>query len=189
MYFSKRLRVLAVAGLAMIALCGANSGCSPSTTSGTIEQASQEANQLKLITALPAPHVDTSGERMNLVKRLERLNTENMSGYVYLFTEQGTMIAFYPVKGKVSSLNSFLSGDQKPTYFGMMKDAQGREIQGPGWQMTESPDYDGTYGKNVEGIFFFTADTDTYVEWKGPYLFTDAPLKVAQAPVMIREIK
>lgn len=172
-------RFIVIAAAALIL-----AGCEPPPNSAVHEQASQEANQATLLHALPAPHLDTSGERKNLIRRLERLNTENMSGYVYLFTEQGTMIAFYPVKGKVSSLNSYLSGEQKPAYFG--SDDEGHS--GAGWQMVESPDYDGAYGRNSDGIFFFTADTDTYVEWKGPYLFTDAPLKVAQAPIMVRDI-
>ncbi len=155
-------------------------------TSATIEQAQTEDNQQRLIKAIPAPRLATSGERLNLAKRLQRLNTENMSGYVYLLN-YGTVVAFYPIKGKVTSLNAFLSGDQKPAYFGQSA-TQGTNTTWAGWQMVESPDYDGAYGKNSDGIFFFTSDTDAYVEWHGDYLFSDQPLKLSQQPVMIRDI-
>lgn len=189
---NKRVRNVAVVSaisLGLMLTLSGNAGCipSPAGNSALTEQNDQEANQAHLDTVLPPPKLDTSGERANLIKRLERLNTENMSGYVYLFTEQGTMIAFYPVKGKVSSLNSYLTGDQKPVADPHCVTA-GSDYSCPSVTI-ESPDYDGTYGKNADGIFFFTADTDTYVEWKGPYLFTDAPLKVAQQPIMVREIK
>ena len=42
-------------------------------------------NQLRLITAQPAPEIKFSNERENLKKRAERLNDPNKLGYVYLF--------------------------------------------------------------------------------------------------------
>lgn len=54
--------------------------------------------------------------------------------------------------------------------------------------MIEQPDYDGAYGKNAEGIFFFTADSNAYVEWAGDYLFSDQPLRLNQEPMMVRNV-
>lgn len=159
-----------------------DAGCDGTPDSSQVEQAQQEVTQKRLLVAQPAPRIEVSMERRNLTRRLERLNTENMSGYVYLLTQSGTVVAFYPVKGKITSLNSYLSGQEK-----IVNDPHGST--GVGSLLMESPDYDGAYGKNSDGVFFFTADTDTYVEWKGDYMFTDAPVKLAQQPIMIREIK
>ena len=178
------MRMKALIGIALMTtlLMGAGGSCTP-TTSGSVEQQAQEKSQMNLIQAYPAPQLAYSGERLNLIKRLKRLNTENMSGYVYLLTQQGAVVAFYPINGKVTSLNAYLSGDTKPNYF-----REPSSLPDPGWQMTESPDYDGAYGKNSDGIFFFTADTDAYVEWHGDYLFSDAPLQLSQPPLAVRQI-
>jgi hypothetical protein len=52
----------------------------------------------------------------------------------------------------------------------------------------EAPDLDGTYGENVDGIFFFTTE-GAYVEWKGEYLMSDQPLKLTTQPELFREVK
>lgn len=52
----------------------------------------------------------------------------------------------------------------------------------------ESPDFDGSYGDNGEGIFFFLTD-GTYMEWNGKYFLSDEPVKLAQQPLMVYETK
>lgn len=176
-----------LASLTCLALLSA---CGPYTeSSASKEQRAQESNQQGLINAIPAPKLQTSLERKNLVERLQRINQENMTGCIYL-VNYGTVMAFYPVRGKVTSLNSYLSGDQKPAYFRRGSDDSGWDssTSGPGWQMVESPDYDGAYGKNTDGIFFFTADTNAYVEWKGEYLWSDQCLALNTQPLMVRQI-
>lgn len=133
-----------------------------------------EETQRRLMDAQPMPRIDISAERKNLVKRLERLNTQNMSGYVYLIS-YGQVVSHYPVDGKVTSLNAYLMAGETPC------SAEGR--------MCEQPDLDGAYGQNDQGIFFFTADTDTYVEWKGEYVFTDQPLTLSIQPRLERQVK
>lgn len=131
-----------------------------------------EANQKNLVSNIGLPTLRTSLERKNLKERLERINQENMTGCVYLFNH-GSVVAFYPVRGKVSSMKSYLTpGDEIKT--------------GP--IVVEAPDLDGAYGENAEGIFFFTADTNSYVEWAGEYLFTDQCLKVSAQPQLVRVI-
>lgn len=183
----QRKFLMAIAALGFLAACGPVDQTKPAADPTRIEQAAQKANQQQLIVAQPAPHLDVSMERKNLVKRLERLNTENMSGYIYLLTQQGQVVAFYPIAGKVTSLNSYLSGDTRNIDDDHCQHAFGDGYSCPGIQV-ESPDYDGAYGKNSDGIFFFTADTDAYVEWHGDYLFSDQPLKLTTPPIMVRNI-
>jgi hypothetical protein len=157
--------------------------CEPKVDSTIFNANSVEENQQRLMAAIPAPVLDTSLERANLVERLKRINQQNMSGYIYLLS-YGRVVASYPIRGKVTSLNAFLMAGERP--YGCKNSEPGDCNAG---RMIEQPDYDGAYGKNAEGIFFFTADTNAYVEWAGDYLFSDQPLKLNQEPMMVREVK
>lgn len=173
--------------LAVPLLLANKGGCEMEDNTATREQVNQERNQSKLFNVQPPPQISVSAERKNLIERLKRLNTENMSGCVDLVSN-GTIVARYTVRGKVTSLNSYLTGKEKPAWFGGYRNEDGNLVNGAGWQMVESPDYDGTYGENAHGIFFFTADTNSYVEWKGDYLFTDQCLAAATKPLLVRQV-
>ena len=88
-------------------------------------------------------------------------------------------MAYYPVKGKVSSLNSYLSTPQQVIRW-PEKSADKFVV--------DSPDFDGTYGQNDDGIFFFTT-SNAYVEWKGDYLWSDQPLQLTQQPELVVNLK
>lgn len=140
------------------------------------EMEQTETNQQRLATAQPPPQISVSLERKNLIRRLERLNKENQISYIYLIS-YGKVMAFYTVNGKVSSLNSLLTTPEQVV-----------NIPSPGGGYVQhvlpSPDFDGSYGKNPEGIFFFTT-SDVYVEWEGQFLWSDQPLKLTQPPELV----
>lgn len=165
---------------AIILLSGCNEGNTQNTT--TQNARAVESNQKRLMTAIPAPQLDTSLERQNLVERLKRINQQNMSGYIYLLS-YGRVVSSYPIRGKVTSLNAYLMAGSAPQKDPNTNSNTTSSI------MVEQPDYDGAYGENAKGIFFFTADTNAYVEWAGDYLFSDQPLRLNQEPLMVREIK
>jgi hypothetical protein len=173
----KKLTILAAAA----ATLGLTACSEQLPTSRTTEQAAVARNQDTLLNDTPLPQLRTSLERKNLARRLERINAQNMTGCVYLIS-QGQVMSFFPVRGKVSSLKSYLtSGDR------ILDDPNGSYDAGSA--IVEAPDLDGAYGDNAEGIFFFTADTDTYVEWAGDYLFTDACLALTQQPRLERQVR
>lgn len=134
-----------------------------------------EVNQQKQLQATPIPILPMSQERENLVKRAKRINVQNMSSCVTLFTQSGAVVGFFPVAGKVSSLNSYLLPGDRTEYYSS------------GSVVLEAPDIDGAYGKNADGIFFFTADTDSYVEWQGDYFWSDQCLAPAVQPLLVRQ--
>src|SRR4051812_27913241 len=84
----------------------------PQASTARTEMTLTDDNQQRLATAQPPPQISVSLERANLIKRLERLNKQNANGYVY-FLEYGKVMAYYPVKGKCSSLNSYLTTSQQ----------------------------------------------------------------------------
>lgn len=148
----------------------------------TEEQTVREI-QKTIVNNVPVPQITSSQERINVAKRAELFNNENKISFIYL-VNYGKVMAFYSVKGKVSSLRSYMSPIQK-----IIK-ATGEPCEN--WNSTcytvDAPDIDGTYGDNVEGIFFFTTE-GAYVEWKGDYMMSDQPLKLTTTPELVRTIK
>jgi hypothetical protein len=159
-------------------------GCDERIKTGdsTITEMEQtEVNQQRLVKAVPPPVLTDSLERHNLSERLKRLNKSDAIGYVYLLSLDGKIVAYYTVKGKVSSLNSLLTTPVQTVRIGFGTD-------GSSYHDLPSPDFDGSYGKNPEGIFFFTTD-GAYVEWTGNHLYSDRPLRISQPPVMVMDVK
>lgn len=173
----KKFLLLGVAALSLTACLG-----EPDVAAR--EQAAQRAVQERMVQATPLPDLQYSAERTNLVRRAERLNTENVNGCVTLLS-YGRVVAQYNVAGKVSSLNAYLTGDQRYARVEATNRGGGRVSA---YEMIESPDVDGTYGQNVDGIFFFEANTDAYVEWRGDYLFSDQCLTPNERPALTRAV-
>lgn len=166
------------------------SGCIEDTpaapSAAKIEMRQNEESQQRLIKSVPTPKVQTSLERKNLARRIEKINQENMVSYIYLIS-YGRVMAYYTVSGKVSSLNSYLTAMERVEK--VADSYHGSAGAYPATFVTmEAPDLDGTYGKNVEGIFFFTTE-GVYVEWNGQYIWSDQPLKITQPPELVKEVK
>lgn len=172
-----RSMLLAVAALGIGLTLAACDSQPRAQSARQIEQTAAQTNQQNLNRSVPIPVLPMSQERENLVKRATRINVQNMSSCVTLFAENGAVVAFFPVQGKVSSLNSYLlSGDQ------IVDGVSGGYRQS---LVVEQPDIDGAYGQNADGIFFFTADTDAYVEWKGSYFWSDQCLRPSGTPLLV----
>ena len=132
-----------------------------------------------LVDNQPTPtDIDYSLERYNLIRRAYWVNGQREKaialpcgvtkplGYIILFSASGAVIGRFVVDGKVSSLNSFLTANMIQKYH-----SNGGVVE------TELPDIDGSYGENVDGIFFFTTD-GKYIEWTGDFLYSDIPFTV-----------
>lgn len=141
--------------------------------------------QEQLINAVPVPQLQTSLERINVAKRAQIFNDEAKVSYIYL-VNYGKVMAFFTVKGKVSSLRSYMVPNQKLVREGT-RDCYWESPVGSCYTI-DAPDIDGTYGENVEGIFFFTTE-GAYVEWRGDYMMSDQPLKLATPPELVRNIQ
>lgn len=143
------------------------------------------AVQKDLVNAVPIPQLTNSLERENVAKRAELFNKSDKISYIYL-VNYGKIMAYYSVKGKVSSLRSYMAPMQK------LINNKGEDCSD--WNATgscytvDAPDIDGTYGENVEGIFFFTTE-GAYVEWHGDYMMSDQPLTLSTPPELVRSVK
>jgi len=144
------------------------------------DQQQTAENFKRLYDAVPPPKMMDSQERRQLVKRLERFNVATKISYIYLI-DRGQIMAFFTVKGKVSSVNSMLTCTNQLVY-----DGYGTSYGRTGVHVVDSPDLDGSYGSNGDAIFFFT-DKDVYIEWNGKYLLCDQYIKLDQPPVLVLE--
>jgi len=159
---------------------------------GPSNSAMQESNQIteRLRDNVPVPQLTTSSERKNVAKRAELFNNEDKISYIYLVS-YGKVMAFYTVQGKVSSLRSYLTPIEQivDRYGDTCERGDSSDwCRGSNEFVVSAPDIDGTYGENVEGIFFFTTE-GAYVEWKGEYMMSDQPLKLTTQPELTRQIK
>lgn len=143
------------------------------------EQERTEANQTVLNSKQPAPRVNWSLERDNLIKRAMLMNDRGVTMYMYVFIEGvGTPIGYYIVN-KVSSVNSQLTNPEQVIYSGSATTHYSYEV-------LSSPAEDGSYGTNGDAIFGFTPD-GLYMEHNMKYIVATAPLKFKDVP-MIGEI-
>lgn len=161
-------------------------GCEAQNTTYGKETQQLNANQNKLSQAVPIPQLSTSQERLNIKRRAELFDQENKVSYIYL-VNYGKVMAFYTVKGKVSSLRSYMTPQEK-VVTSKGNDCSQYESGCTNGYIVQAPDVDGSYGENVDGVFFFTTE-GIYVEWKGDYMMADQPLKLTTQPELVREIK
>lgn len=176
----KRAQNIRRAGLAVL-LTGAvfaGAACEPGQ-GDTAQDRSRETLQTvqkKYETAVPFPiaEMNDSLERRQLREKLRRYNVPDKISYIYLLSDTGSVVAFYPIKGKVSNNSSQLTSSQLL-----------ERCIGPATCVVDAPSDDGSYGPNEDGIFFFTTD-NVMVTWNGKYLLADQSLKVTSAPVLVR---
>lgn len=134
--------------------------------------------------------IDYSLERYNLIKRAYWVNgqrqkadavpcsVERPIGYIVLFSDSGAILGTYTVDGKITSLNSYLSPDSEYYEYNY---GGNREVFND-WLA----DVDGSYGTNVDGVFWFTTDGH-YMEWSGKYLYSDIPFEVEEPVLVVKE--
>ncbi|MBP7629358.1 MAG: hypothetical protein KA758_02805 [Acidimicrobiales bacterium] len=168
----------------LIAILALVAGCSDAGPKGgsTQDKSQNETEEYSAaaIKAVPYPMeaMKAGGwlERKNLSERLQRYADPNKLSYIYLFSQQGQLMANYTVKGKVSNASSQLSTATQ------VIDGCGRDSYCAFG--IEAPMDDGTWGPSEDAIFFFTTD-GVMVQWTGEYVLSDAPLDMTSAPLLV----
>jgi hypothetical protein len=160
---------LAVATLALV-------GCTGNPEREAAQKASSD-QQKKYETVVPFPASELTHplDRANIAEYLRRSNDPNRVSYVYLLSMDAKVIAYYTIKGKVTSVSSQLlpQDDLADSTCGSCTEKY----------VVDSAGDDGTYGGNEAGVFFFTTD-GTLVTWTGDYIQSDRPLDV-KTPVSL----
>ncbi len=184
----KKLMIALLLGMTVLSGCDMSYTASPTPIKNEMQKANEIQN--KIVNNVPIPQLTNSVERNMVAERAKRFDVPNKIGYVYLMSF-GKVLSFYPIKGKVASLRSYLVPVEK-----MVADDGGpctKEWRGSdgialNCFQVEAPDIDGTYGENVQGIFFYTTEGQ-YVEWNGEYLYSEEPLKIATPVELTRQVK
>ena len=132
------------------------------------EQNKTEVNQAQLNEIQPAPQINWSLERDNLIKRFKLQNDRSISFFMYVFIEGvSDPIGYYQVN-KISSVNSQLTNTEQLVEY---------HISGVGVEICNlpSPAEDGSYGTNGDAIFGFTPE-GIYIETNMKYITSTVPL-------------
>ncbi len=153
------------------------------SASGQAQQQNQTAAQTvaNLITQVPAPQLGNSLERQNISRRLTIWSDSSKISYIYLVS-YGRVMAYYVVKGKITSSGKRLTPGQQQVY------SDGCSNNNNCYSVVDAPELDGTYGSSAPYVFFWTTD-GTYVQWSGDYMLTDQPMQLATQPDLIRTVK
>lgn len=191
---AKRLTGWTLAATAALLLIGAgscngNSNTATSNNSSNVQYDGQNLSNQAVANFRQNPHdtydpskLNYSTELANLNERLFRYNNPSKISYIYLLSNTGAVISYYTVKGKVSSNGSQMTPDQN--IVDGCPSSTGKDAVGVCPTVVNAPEDDGSYGPNEPGIFFFTTD-DVMITWDGPFLLSDAPLKINPATLTL----
>lgn len=127
------------------------------------EKATQAANSINFT---------ENAEIDNIKARLELTSKVGALGYVLLINQAGQPIAYYGVKGKVTSGSKRLTPPDR-TY-----------SNGNGSGIRLAPSDEGTYGSSDPYVYFWTT-SGQYVQWNGSYLYSDQPFRIKVEPLVI----
>lgn len=180
---------LAVAAIAILILvsvfsapakaeaCGFWTPCASDATAQKAQEQETVTGQIsRLTSAVPIPKLNDSLERANISKRLTTFSDPNKLSYIYLVSF-GKVMAFYTVKGKITS------GSKRLTPSDQLVDNSYTNDQ----YVVQAPELDGTYGNSADYIYFWTTD-GVYVQWNGEYMMADQPLQLTTQPELVRSV-
>lgn len=180
----KSLMLLVTIMMVMLAFVGCDeASANPDSSYQTSAKANEETVK-DLIANDTLPNVETSLERENIKRRIEFINQPDRIGYLYLVSENGQLIREVQVKGKLSSLNSYLTPMEQIEWY---KQVDVGDSYGDVAITTQAPDLDGTYGENAEGVFWFDAD-GVYQEWNGLYFYSSERMSFTTQPLLVETV-
>lgn len=140
--------------------------------------AQENASVSHLIETQPAPTLKYSVERQNLAKRYKTYSDPNKVSYIAEVTLNGGILYSGTVKGKVSSVSSQLTPEDRMTCTD-----SGDNGQDAACATVKVAEPDGSWSGNGAGVFWFDAN-GVYHEWNGTYMVADAPFTLTTPPVL-----
>lgn len=135
----------------------------PSAKSTQAEKAHAAANSINFT---------ENAEIDNIKRRLELTSNPGAIGFVLLMNQAGQPIMYASVKGKITSGTKRLTEPDR-TYTEVDRTV-----------VRAAPSDEGTYGSSDSYIYFWTTE-GAYIQWNGPYLYSDKPFRVKIEPLVI----
>jgi len=152
-------KLMMVMGIMILALV-----CMSTDSCNTVEYRNQKLNREiaeHSLDSVQVPKVEYHLERENVAAWFMNWDTPGKISYLYIFTQQGC-IGYFVVSGKPISNRSYLLPEY--TYFNNYT--------------KQAPSLDGTFGEDLQGIRFRTAN-GTWHEFGGTnfsYIYADRPI-------------
>ena len=168
------LFVIVLAGIVGVLL----SACGP------IQKSQLEVRQEAAQNAVEVPVVTNFVERQNIQARQELFDNPAQVSWIYCLAENGQVVFFGSVEGKVTSSGKRL----EPTTLSGNGYSYGDGAQNYGGQWTtERMQADGTFGHSDSYVYWFDP-AGNYYQWSGPYFLTSVPIKIDNAVLNVRDV-
>lgn len=155
--------------LLVLAACGED----PAKTDNEIQRDVQE--RVRTQGPIHEPNYSRTYDAINAW--LERWDSPDKISYVYLLGDTGNVIGYYTAQGRPVNICTFLTAPYE------IVPREGTDLVVP------APALDGVYYGNdsCDSWYFFTADTDAYIEIGGGMRFfvTDQPLAVEAEEITV----
>jgi hypothetical protein len=135
----------------------------------------------------PTKHLDTSLERDLINKWLDEVGNPNNIMWLYHISESGQVLGEWPIVGKAVSMTKSNEPYERTvletdTWEDEDKGAIALDGFRPGTTQLANPS--GTYGHDLEGVFFFTPDGEYHEIHGGIIHVSSVPLKIKE-PVFL----
>lgn len=174
-------------GLFGLLLTGAllgNTSCSTEApTARDANVAAQKSLMDRATAAVPVPRVSNFLSREAVAKQVKRLDEKGKLFYIYLLADNGQQLGYYVSNTRPVPTCALLTPpDDLWTYTG-----NGGNLS----QLMKAPGLGGTYpGGDCRSVFFFDAQTDTYIEISDTkYFVSDQPLSLKSEPITVRNVQ
>lgn len=157
----------------ILAACAALSlsACKPDAAAQTKTSQSQKAAE-----AANSISFTENAEIENIKARLELTSKPGILGFITLMNAAGQPIAYYSVKGKITS------GGKRLTKPVKLHHVDRGEFNGTA--LGPAPSDEGTWGSSSPYVYFWTTD-GRYIQWSGDYLYSDQPYRLNVEPLVV----
>lgn len=163
----------------VIALTGCTANSNDSSQANSQNTSDWIGNTAQSAVPYPKTAMQASGwtERQELTENLERQSNKNAVKYVDLITQQGQIIATYPIQGMVFDPNSQLTNSQNiDTGYSNSNLYDG---------VVDSVGDNGTWGPEAgSAAFFTTSGVEVIVPTGLLWIESDAPLNITSTPII-----
>lgn len=144
--------------------------CTPNDTQPTAKEQQADAGT-RLANQVVSGHTENA-EQKNIARRLSLTMNPGQIGFIALFNNAGAPIAYYAVKGKITSSGKRLTAPDE------------RNCWSESCAYHQSSSDEGTYGSSDPYVYFWTVD-DVFMQWNGSYLYSDKPFRLRIEPLVI----
>jgi len=170
-----KLIICALAVASMTALAGCDVETVNNVANAESIKAQAAANSLTFV---------GNAEIDNISRRLKLTSNPGQIGFVLLMNQAGQPIMYTSVKGKITSGSKRLGKEKQHECVPYVGDGAEPISYNCSWALVDAPSDEGTRGHSSDYVFFWTTD-DQYVQWNGPYLYSDQPIRTNVAPLVI----